>query len=267
MRAYLSFFKIRFIHGLQYRAAAYAGIATQFAWGFMFIMLYQAFYKSNPQMAPMKFSELANYIWLQQSFLALFMTWFLDNDIFDMIASGNVAYELCRPLNIYDTWFVKSCSVRLSKAILRCFPILIIAFLLPEPYRFTLPDSALAAFLFIISMILSFLVVVSYCMLVYILTFYTISPMGVRIVLVMTADFLSGGLVPLPFMPDWFTKYIYFSPFAAMQNVPFRIYSGNMTLNTAAFSITLQIIWAVILIILGKALMSRALKHVVVQGG
>lgn len=31
MRKYISFFRIRFINGLQYRAAAYAGIATQFA--------------------------------------------------------------------------------------------------------------------------------------------------------------------------------------------------------------------------------------------
>jgi ABC-2 type transport system permease protein len=267
MRAYISFFKIRFIQGLQYRAAAYAGIATQFAWGFMYIMLYQTFYKSNPKMAPMEFSQLSSYIWLQQAFLALFFTWFLDNDILDLITSGNVAYELCRPLDIYNTWFAKNCSVRLSKAILRCFPILIIAFILPEPYKFSLPSSFITAFLFIIAMILALVVVVSYCMLVYIFTFYTISPVGVRIALVMTADFLSGGLVPLPFMPDWFTKYIYLSPFAAMQNVPFRIYSGNIQLHEAVSAILLQIVWAIVLIVLGKVVLSKALKRVVVQGG
>lgn len=267
MRAYLSFFKIRFINGLQYRAAAYAGIATQFAWGFMYIMLYETFYKSNPNMAPMKFSQLSSYIWLQQAFLALFMTWFLDNDILDLITSGNVAYELCRPLDLYNSWFAKNCAVRLSKAVLRCFPILIIAFILPEPYKFKLPGSSVAALLFIISMILGFIVVVAYCMLVYIFTFYTISPMGVRMALVMTADFLSGGLVPLPFLPDWLTKYIYLSPFAAMQNVPFRIYSGSIPFNEAFYSIFLQIVWAIILILIGRTVLSRALKKVIVQGG
>ena len=226
MRAYTSFLKIRFINGLQYRTAAYAGIATQFAFAFMYIMLYQTFYKSTPTKAPMEFSQLSSYIWLQQAFLALFMTWILDNDIFSLITSGNVAYELCRPIDIYNTWFVKNCAIRLSKAALRCFPILIIAFLLPEPYKFTLPSSLAATLLFILAMFLGFLVVVSYCMLVYIFTFYTISPMGVRVALVMTAEFLSGGLVPLPFLPEWLTKYLYITPFAAMQNVPFRIYSG-----------------------------------------
>ena len=267
MKAYLSFFKIRFIHGLQYRTAAYAGIVTQFAWGFMYIMLYHTFYESNPANAPMEFSQLSSYIWLQQAFLALFMTWFLDNDIFSLITSGNVAYELCRPMDIYNTWFMKSCSTRLSKTILRCFPLLTIAFLLPEPYKFRLPSTASAALFFIPSMFLAFIVVVSYCMLVYIFTFYTISPMGVRMALVMTSDFLSGGLVPLPFLPDWLTKYIYLSPFAAMQNVPFRIYSGQLPMKQALDAMGLQIFWVLVLILIGKSVMSKALTKVTVQGG
>ncbi|AGK95704.1 ABC transporter permease [Clostridium pasteurianum] len=267
MKTYLSFFKIRFISGLQYRAAAFAGIVTQFAWGFMYIMLYHTFYESNPYKAPMEFSQLSNYIWLQQAFLALFMTWFLDNDIFSLITSGNVAYELCRPLDIYNTWFIKNCAIRLSKTGLRCFPLITIALLLPEPYKFTLPSSGIAALLFMIAMFLAFIVVISYCMLVYIFTFYTISPMGVRIALVMTADFLSGGLVPLPFLPQWFTKYIYLSPFAAMQNVPFRIYSGQLPVKEALIAMVLQVFWAILLIFIGKFVMSKALTRVTIQGG
>jgi ABC-2 type transport system permease protein len=175
MRAYLSFFRIRFINGLQYRVAAYAGIATQFSWGFMFIMLYLTFYETNPAKAPMEFSELASYIWLNQAFLALFMTWFLDNDIFNLISSGNVAYELCRPLDLYGLWFSRNCAVRLSKAVLRCFPILVVASFLPEPYRFTLPGSVTESVLFVVSMALAFIVVVSYCMLIYIHFLYCVA--------------------------------------------------------------------------------------------
>lgn len=126
MRAYISFIKIRFINGLQYRTAAYAGIATQFAWGFMYIMLYQTFYKSNPTKAPMEFSQLSSYIWLQQAFLALFMTWFLDNDILSLITSGNVAYELCRPLDIYKDWVLKCFTFVVPLAFINYYPFLYI---------------------------------------------------------------------------------------------------------------------------------------------
>lgn len=267
MRAYFSFFKIRFINGLQYRAAAYAGVATQFAWGTMYIMLYHAFYKSSPGASNMDINELSTYIWLQQSFLALFMTWFLDNEIFESITSGNVAYEICRPLNIYNMWFVKNCATRVSKALLRCFPILIIASFLPGTYKFNGPASISAFMLFMISMFLGTIVVVAYCMLIYIFTFYTVSPIGVRMTFTMIADFFAGGLVPLPLLPDYLTKYIYLSPFAGMQNTPFRIYTGGIDTNEALIAISLQIFWAIVLIAIGKFAMSRALKKVVVQGG
>lgn len=39
MKKYLSFFRIRFLCGLQYRAAALAGVVTQFAWGGMNVLL------------------------------------------------------------------------------------------------------------------------------------------------------------------------------------------------------------------------------------
>lgn len=78
MRAYLSFFRIRFLAGLQYRSAAWAGIATQFVWGGMTLLLYAAFYKTGADAFPMTFPALASYIWLQQALLALFMTWYFD---------------------------------------------------------------------------------------------------------------------------------------------------------------------------------------------
>ena len=74
MSTYISLVKMRFINGVQYRAAAAAGIVTQFAFGFMFISLYLAFYRTNPSAFPMEISHVVSYIWIQQAFLALFMT-------------------------------------------------------------------------------------------------------------------------------------------------------------------------------------------------
>jgi ABC-2 type transport system permease protein len=267
MRTYWSFFKIRFINGLQYRAAAYAGIATQFAWGFMYIMLYHSFYRTNPSASNMSISELSSYIWLQQGFLALFMTWFLDNDIFEAISSGNVAYEICRPLDIYNMWFAKSCAIRVSKAVLRCIPILILASFLPVSYKFDLPHSIYSFSLFLISVIVGTVVVVSYSMLIYIFTFFTVSPVGVRMTMVMLADFFAGGLIPLPMLPDYLTKYIYLSPFASMQNSPFRIYTGGISGIDAVKAVILQLFWTLVLIGFGKLIMKKAMKKVIVQGG
>jgi len=53
MKKYVSLFRIRFINTIQYRAAAFAGMATQFAWGFMEILAFSAFYKADPGVFPM----------------------------------------------------------------------------------------------------------------------------------------------------------------------------------------------------------------------
>ena len=108
MKKYLSLLRMRFIAGLQYRAAALAGIATQFAWGFMLILMFSAFYRSDASAFPMSLAQTASYIWLQQAFLALLMVWFLDSEIISSITNGNVAYELCRPIDLYAMWFFKN---------------------------------------------------------------------------------------------------------------------------------------------------------------
>lgn len=47
MNKYLSFFRLRFVNSLQYRSAAFAGIATQFFWGLMELLLFSAFYRAG----------------------------------------------------------------------------------------------------------------------------------------------------------------------------------------------------------------------------
>ena len=127
MKKYISFFRLRFSMGLQYRAAALAGVATQFFWGAMEILMFRAFYRTNPGAFPMTLQATCAYVWLQQAFLALFVTWVLENEIFDSILNGNIAYELCRPVNIYNMWFSRNLAMRISGAVLRCIPILLFA--------------------------------------------------------------------------------------------------------------------------------------------
>ena len=62
MRQYLSFFKIKFATGLQYKSAAIAGLATQIFFGFVFIMVYVAFYGSGTPEADITLSEIIPYL-------------------------------------------------------------------------------------------------------------------------------------------------------------------------------------------------------------
>ncbi|MBE5801563.1 MAG: ABC transporter permease [Clostridiales bacterium] len=267
MKQYLSFFKIRFAAGLQYRTAAWAGISTQFFWGIMNILMYRAFYRSGQNAFPMEFGQLTSYIWLQQAFLAMFMVWFYDNEIFGHITSGSIAYELCRPCDLYLMWYIKNMAIRLSRVVLRCVPILLVTVFLPKPYGISLPTSPTAGLMFLMSMILGFLVLIAFNMLVYISAFFTVSPMGIRILVTSVLEFLCGAVIPIPFFPEWLQPVMYALPFGSMQNTPFLIYVGHLSAGEGVQAMGLQLLWLFLLVCAGRMLMHRALKKVVVQGG
>lgn len=267
MKKYLSFFRIRFINGLQYRAAAYAGIATQFFWGFMEILVYSAFSRSNPAAFPMETGQLTSYIWLRQALLGLFMSWYFDHSLFDMITSGNVAYELCRPADIYAMWFTKNIASRASRAALRCLPILAVAGFLPERYRMHPPAGTGAFIIFLVSVTMGVFITVGISMFIYATAFYTVSPLGIRIVAVNIIEFLSGALIPLPFFPEPMFRVLRYLPFASMESTPFLIYGGYIGGSDALRALMIQFVWLIVIIGGGKLYLDRSLRRVVIQGG
>ena len=266
MKAYISYFKKELITGLQYRAAAIAGITTQIFWGFIFIMLYKAFY-SHASIESINYQELMCYIWLSQAFFALIYIRTKDQDIRDSIINGTVAYELCRPYNLYWWWFLKLLSKRYATVLLRFSPIIIMGIIIPEPYGLPLPNSPFSFSLFLLTLFLGSLIVTLFNIIIHFITFYTLQDKGTSSIINTFAELLSGFAIPLPLMPNIIIKLGEYLPFRLIGDLPFRVYSGNIATPYATQSIIMQIIWIIILFIIGNLLMKKSLKKVSVQGG
>ena len=99
MRPYWAFFRTRFLALLQYRAAAIAGIGTQWLFGFVRVMALWAFYQSAGTAQPMAFEQAAAYTWLGQAMLGM-LPWNIEREIGESVRTGSVAYELSRPLDL-----------------------------------------------------------------------------------------------------------------------------------------------------------------------
>ena len=108
---------------------------------------------------------------------------------------------------------------------------------------------------------------VSFCMLVYVLSFFTISPAGLRILFVSGTEFLAGGVIPLPFFPEKVERILELNPWASMGNVPFRIYGGDLAGQEMLRAMCIQVIWLVVLVAAGRLLCAGGEKRAVVQGG
>ena len=267
MKKYVSFFKMRLMAGLQYRAAALAGMSTQLVWGAMEILLYRAFWLEMPERFPMGMEALACYIWLQQAFLAFFAMWNWEHEILESVKTGSVAYELLRPVDTYGMWLARTAANRLARGLLRMLPVLIAGSLIPAPYGLRLRVSLPVFGLFLLSSVLMILVVCAYSLLVYALTFYLTDPNGIMVLSVAAADLLGGAIVPLPFLPEWLRGIAQLTPFASMQNVPLRIFSGDIPMEAIPGVMGLQIFWIAVLGAAGYLLTKRGLRRAVILGG
>ena len=197
----------------------------------------------------------------------LFFMWFYDNSIFEAIESGSIAYELVRPMDLYSRWFSQTAANRVSRTLLRSVPLILLAFILPHPFRLVIPLEFARLGLFFVSMVLAFGVVLSFSMLIYISSFYTVNSAGTRTLVAVAVDFLSGAQIPLPFFPDTVRTIVELLPFGSMQNMPLLIFAGHIYGMAAVRGIGLQVFWLVVLIAVGRFWMGRTLRRVVTQGG
>lgn len=267
MTSYISYFRLKFLTGLQYRIAALAGMSTQLFFGFVYVSIYIAFYESGGTNLPMSLNQLVSYVWLNQAFLALIYSFYKDKEIISMIKSGNVCYELARPQDLYFMWFSKIYGDKLSKTALRFLPVLLIACILPSPYRLVLTTTPLIFLIFIISLFLSSVLVTLIALLFHVICLFTLDEKGIVNIFMVLSDLLSGLVIPIPFFPKYLQNISDILPFRYVSDFPFRLYVGNIPIEEGILGIFVQIIWIIILVVLGKLLTNKALKKATIQGG
>ncbi len=263
MRPYLAIVSARFRMLLQYRAAAFAGFVTQIFWGFIRVMIFEAFYRSSTAEQPMTLPEVITYIWLGQALFAM-LPWSLDREIRQQIRTGTVAYEMLRPIDLYAFWYSRAIASRTAPTLLRAVPLVILAMLF---LGMQLPESVASGFAWAAAMVGALLMACAVSTLLNISLLWTIEGEGVARIVPALFFLLSGMIVPIPLFPEWAQKILLFLPFSGLIDTPFRLYIGHLP-PEAVFPVLIhQLCWTFALITFGRWLMSRGTRILVVQGG
>ena len=266
MKAYKAIIGLRFMLLVQYRAAALAGIATQFMFGFVKIMVLEAFYLSTTMPQPLAFRQAVGYVWLGQAMLRM-LPWDGDREIQDLIRTGNVAYELCRPLDLYCHWYARGIAMRVAPTLLRAIPVFVVAlFCLPPRYALSMP-TARGFMAWILATTGALLLGCAITNLMNISMLWTIGGEGIYRLVPALVIVLSGMAVPLPLFPDWSQGLLELLPFAGLVDTPARFFIGQLAPVEIWVFLRRQLIWTAILVIGGRKLLDRGLRRVVVQGG
>jgi ABC-2 type transport system permease protein len=154
-----------------------------------------------------------------------------------------------------------------SQVVTRMVPITIIAFLLPSGWGLTLPPNIWCALLFFVNLIIGSLLVVALNMLCYCMMFKTMSSIGIFSIMATVSSLFNGSLIPVPLTPVWFQRLLDFLPFRYINDLTFRTYSGSIPLMEALKQTGIQIVWLIVIVLIGKLWLNKSLKKVEIQGG
>ncbi len=263
MRAYLSVFRMRLRMETQYRGAVLGGIVCQIFFGLILISVYRVLYAGKPQSLP--FSHVASYVWLQQAFFRMLLS--SDAELMDKIRTGGIAYDLCRPVDLYGFYYARIMAQKLMGSLLRAFPMLVFAALLPEGWGISLPVSLPALMLSLAALLLGLCCVCAMENITVAFTMRTLDPRGFQAMLNLLMMILSGNILPLTLFPDSWQRAITLLPYAQMLDAPIRLYTGEYALPQAHGVLLLQVGWTVLLALTGMALWRRNQARLIIQGG
>lgn len=263
MKAYFSVFRMRLRMETQYRGAVLGGIVCQIFFGLILIAVYRALYAGKPQSLPL--SHVTTYVWLQQAFFRMLLS--SDAELTDKIRTGGIAYDLCRPVYLYGFYYARIMAQKLMGSLLRAFPMLVFAALLPEGWGITLPASVPALLLSLVALLLGLCCVCAMENITMAFTMRTLDPRGFQAMLNLLMMILSGNLLPLTLFPDSWQRVITLLPYAQMLDAPIRLYTGEYTISQAPGVLLLQGCWTALLAIAGMLFWKRNQHRLIIQGG
>ena len=274
LRPYAAAMTARFQQTMQYRAAALAGFATQCGWGGIKSMVAAAFYAGAPQAAaaaPLTLQQVVTYTWLGQALLAL-LPWVADGEIAAAVRTGAVSYDRLRPVDTYAYWYVRSAGWMVARALPRAVLMFAAAGIalplmgFPE-WGWSPPPSWQAALLVLPALLLMIGLASAIIMLANAIVAITLNDRGVNVLMMPTVIIFSGSLLPLQLFPSEWRWLLFVQPFAGLQDIPFRIYFGELTGSGAALGLGLQAAWTLAFIALGRWLLETCMRRLQVQGG
>ena len=230
----------------------------------MLVYLYQALYAMGaPQGIPLQ--DMITYVWLQQMFFRALLS--ADGELNEQVMSGAIAYALCRPVDQYTWWLSRSLAQKVVGSLMRMAPMIAVQFILPPDVRMTLPHSPAAAAQALFAFALGYLVMAEVDAIRSGLVMRTLDNRGASAMLQLVMMILAGNIIPLPFFPERVQAIIRYQPFAQALDAPIRMYLQAQGAGEWLMNIAVQLLWAAVLMLLGRMLWRANLRRLTVQGG
>lgn len=180
------------------------------------------------------------------------------------LRSGNIVFDLLRPVDYQALHFAELAGQFLTEMILINLPAYLVAILI---FGIAPPASASAALGFALSLLGAFLISFSLDFLLMILAFWTFAADGLIYARRALIELFAGSLIPLALFPDGLRAVALALPFQGLASIPISIYQGRIIGADIWRSFLFQLGWALALALLARLVWLQARRRLTIQGG
>lgn len=228
IQLYLKLASKSFQRSLAYRLEYYIGLANAFLYIFIFTSVWQTVSRENP-------SSLGGWTEALLIQYAIFSTLIKvsygrnESLLTAKIKSGDFAYDLLKPYNIFIMFVSDSLGVSLFQLFARALPLLIFSFV----FFGIVPSVTAETFLkFLPVYFFSFVLFLCFGFFISCLAFFFTEVFPFMILYSALVTLLSGSVIPLNFFPEAFRGVVFWTPFPYLYYFPTAVLiSGNLQME------------------------------------
>ncbi|MCR8633088.1 ABC transporter permease [Paenibacillus radicis (ex Xue et al. 2023)] len=263
IRKYVTLAQISMQNSIAYRSSFIINIVGSLLLLVSMMYLWKAIYAER--------TEVGGFTW--EAMKAYLLITFISNSVLSYtsegriagkIRDGSVSLDLLKPLDFQKARFAETLGTSLFEGTVT---ILLTVSVLAFFSGVQMPAGFTAWLLFAISLLAALLVKFGVVYLAGLCCFWTDSYYGISLARAAITNLLSGALAPLAFFPDWLKSICLLLPFQGIVHIPASIYLGQASSLEAVRMVAVQLVWGIVLWLLGKLLWSIAVKKVTIHGG
>lgn len=243
-----------------YRQAALAGLSTNVVFGLLRAAVLTAVLAERGTVGGYDLSAAVTYVWLGQGLLTAVMLWG-DTELSQRIRTGDVVVDLGRPWDLQAAMLATDLGRAGNAVIMRLVPPMLFGMVF-FPFRF--PSGAITWVLFAVSTVLAVVVSFGIRFLLNLSAFWLLDARGVLAVWGTVGGLLTGLILPLSWYPPWAQAVLAWTPFPALFQTPIDVFTER---GGALALLAHQLVWAAILLALGRVALTRGARRLVVNGG
>jgi ABC-2 type transport system permease protein len=243
-----------------YRVAAFAGMTTNVVFGFMRCAVLLTVFGGATRVAGYDPAAAVTFVWVGQGLIDVVLAWG-NTELPERVRSGDVAIDLVRPWDLQLALLADDVGRAGFSMIVRFLPPMLVGAVF---FDLRLPGGALGWAAFAVGVALAVVVGFGVRFLLGLTAFWLLDWRGVFGLYAVVSGLLAGLILPIGLFPGWARVIIWWTPFPATLQVPADLLVGR---GAPLPLLGYQSAWAIGLFVLGRLVLRRAERVLVVQGG